>query len=166
MQTIKKILKNRLAGARKVAVLGVGSELRGDDVAGLLASQELEKKSSARKKRRDLKIFFGATAPENLTGQILKFAPSHIIIIDTVEIGEKPGTILVLRPDELGGGATFSTHMMPSRVMVNYFLKSLNCNITIIGIQPASIRFGENTSKDVRQSAKDVALAIYSALPE
>ena len=41
--TIKKALRNRLAGAKKIAVLGIGSELRSDDVAGMLAAEKLYK---------------------------------------------------------------------------------------------------------------------------
>ena len=73
--TIKKALKSRLASAKKVAVLGIGSDLRGDDVAGMLTAEKLFK-LVAKKSTSRLKIFFGSTAPENLTGDIKRFNPT------------------------------------------------------------------------------------------
>ena len=88
MQSLTTELKNRLKAAKRIAVLGVGSELRGDDVAGMLVAGAVQKKS------KKIRVFLGATAPENLTGEIIKFKPTHLIIVDTADIKEKPGTIL------------------------------------------------------------------------
>ena len=41
---LKKELAARLAGAEKLAVLAIGSELRRDDGAGILVAEELLKK--------------------------------------------------------------------------------------------------------------------------
>ena len=35
------VLREKLAGATRVAILGVGSELRADDAAGIMVAQEL-----------------------------------------------------------------------------------------------------------------------------
>lgn len=163
METINKILKNRLAGAKRIAVLGIGSELRGDDVAGLLVAEELQKKFKKKDGAARLKVFFGATAPENLTGEIKKFKPSHLVIVDTAEMGQKPGTMLMLSPDQVGGGVSFSTHIMPAKVMAEYLLRSLNCEIIIIGIQPGSLAFGKPPSKNIKGSTKEIASAISAA---
>ncbi len=157
--TIKKALRNRLAGAKKIAVLGIGSELRSDDVAGMLAAEKLYK-DTAKRSRPKIKVFFGSTAPENLTGEIKKYKPDHLIMIDTVEIKEKPGTMLVLSPKEMGGGVTFSTHKMPARILAEYFAHFFKCDVTIVGIQPASLEFGKPVSKEVKDAAGEVAGAI------
>ena len=161
MNALRKFLKTRLEGARSIAVIGIGSDLRGDDVAGILAAKSLETLAKKKKKRK-IKVFFGATAPENITGEIKNFGPSHIIIIDTAEIEEKPGTILVLTLDETGGGISFSTHTMPAKILAEYFLKSFTCDCIIIGIQPKSLKFGSKASKAVASAAKEVAAAISS----
>ena len=157
--TIKKALRNRLAGAKKVALLGIGSDLRGDDVAGMLAAEKLFK-LLAKKTTPKLKVFFGSTAPENLTGEIKKFKPDHLIMVDTVEIGEKPGTMLVLAGQEMGEGVSFSTHKMPAKILSEYFSRSIKCNVTIVGIQPASLDFGKKPSKTVSDATGEIARAI------
>ena len=70
MQKLKMQLKQKLENAGKVAVLGVGSELRGDDVAGIMAAEQIERISRPKTTAPELKVFIGHTAPENLTGEI------------------------------------------------------------------------------------------------
>lgn len=160
MQDLTRELKNRLNGAKKIALLGVGSEFRADDAAGMLVAERVEK--SIRHKIT-LKVFLGATAPENLTGEIIKFKPSHVIIVDTADIKQKPGTILLLETKDLGEGVSFSTHKLPPKVMMDYFIKLLKCRIMVIGIQPKSIIFGKAVSKEVLSSVKEVSKAIIDA---
>jgi len=179
MPDLEKFLKNRLSDAHSVAVLGIGSELRSDDIAGILAAGEFEKRlaktrpsiNSGRalslpkgRKKTIFKVFFGSTAPENLTGEIKAFKPDHIIIIDTVDMNEKPGTVIAVPISEIASGVTFSTHKMPAKILADYFIKSLKCGITMIGIQPSSLEFGKPVSPSVRNSAKYVAGSIVAAV--
>ena len=158
MQNLTTELKSRLKAAKRIAILGVGSELRGDDAAGMLVAEAVLKKT---KKAR---VFLGATAPENLTGEIIKFKPSHIIIVDTADIKQKPGTILLLKAEDLAEGVSFSTHKLPPKVMMDYFVRALKCKIFIIGIQPKCIKFDAPVSKEVKSSVKEVSGAIISAV--
>ena len=151
MQNLQIILKKKLKNAKKVAVIGIGSELRSDDAAGLLVAKELQKSKIPK-----LKVFLGATAPENLTGEIIKYKPSHIIIIDTAEMDQKPGSTLLINPEE-AGGISFSSHMLPIKMMVDYLSESLKSEILIIGIQPKTLMFGENVSKEVKRSVKKIS---------
>jgi len=161
MQNLATELKSRLKTAKKVAVLGVGSELRGDDAAGMLVAQTVSKYE---RRKRSFRVFMGSTAPENLTGEIIKFKPSHIIIVDTADIKQKPGTILLLKAGDLADGVSFSTHKLPPKVMMDYFVKKLKCSISIIGIQPKCIKFDANVSKEVKSSVKEVSSAIIGAV--
>ncbi|MFA5255840.1 MAG: hydrogenase maturation protease [Candidatus Omnitrophota bacterium] len=163
MQSLKRELKARLKGAKRVAVLGVGSELRGDDIAGILVLEALKKSKKIKPSIR-LKTFEGSTAPENLTGEIKVFKPTHLIIVDTADIGESPGSVLLLRADEVGRGISFSTHKIPPKILIDYLTHSLKCEIVIIGIQPRSIGFGRNMSKAVISSSRSVAGSILEAL--
>ncbi len=158
MENLKTILKKKLKDAKKIAVLGIGSELRADDAAGLLVAEELKKIKNLK-----LKIFLGSTAPENLTGEIIKYKPTHIIIIDSVDADQKPGFILLVNPEEVGG-VSFSSHMLPVKMIVDYLLESLKCEIIIIGIQPKILTFGEIISKEVKKSVKQVSDVIRQIL--
>lgn len=165
MKTLRTSLCHKLAGAKKIAVLGIGSTLRADDAAGILAATHLKKSLAKRKTKSAVKIFLGETAPENLTGEIKRFKPSHLIIIDTADLHKRPGAVFVFTPQEVGGGVSFSTHKMPARILVDYLIQSLGCEVAIIGIQPKSIDFGKGISRAVESSAKKAAAALAAALP-
>ncbi|MDP2928875.1 MAG: hydrogenase 3 maturation endopeptidase HyCI [Candidatus Omnitrophota bacterium] len=164
MQSLKDELTARLKGAKRVAVLGVGSELRGDDVAGIVVLESIKKSKKKLRRGVKLKTFEGSTAPENLTGEIRTFKPTHLVIVDTADIGEKPGAVLLLRADEVSRGVSFSTHKIPPKILIDYFVHSLKCEIVIIGIQPKTINFGKPVSRTVIACAKSVASSILQAL--
>ncbi len=56
--------------------------------------------------------------------------------------------------------------MLPVKMIVDYFLESLKCEIIIIGIQPKSLEFGETVSGEVKKSAKQIADVIRQILQE
>ncbi|MDP3791729.1 MAG: hydrogenase maturation peptidase HycI [Candidatus Omnitrophota bacterium] len=162
MQSLTKELQARLKGAKRIAVLGVGSEFRADDAAGMLVAENIHKKS----KNNRLKVFLGATAPENLTGEIKRYKPTHLIVVDTADLKEKPGAVLLLETEDLGEGVSFSTHKLPAKVMMDYFIQSIKCRIIFIGIQPKNISFGKPASKEVKASVKGVSSAIIDAVKD
>lgn len=163
-KNLRTTLKNSLAGARKIAILGIGSDLRADDVAGMLASEGIARSCARSKTKVPAKVYFGGTAPENLTGEIKRFKPSHIIMIDSIDLKKKPGTIFALQPEQVGGGASFSTHKMPARVLVDYLLKSFPCSVVIVGIQPKTVEFGKALTKEVERSSRETARTIAGLL--
>ena len=162
MPKLEKFLKNRLKGARRIALLAIGSDLRADDAAGLLVAEEVKK--LLKHSNRNFRIFIGATAPENLTGDIKRFEPSHILLIDSVDFKDRPGSIIVLSPRDIGDGVSFSTHKMPAKVLIQYFSRSFECDPILIGIQPATVDFGKSPSRHVIASAKEVASAIVKSI--
>ena len=163
MQNLTNKLKSNLDGAKRIAVLGVGSELRADDNAGMLIAQELERSEAQINKAVDLKVFLGHTAPENLSGEIKKFEPTHVIIIDTADIGKKPGEIALFTPENIGG-ISFSTHKLPIKVLASYLTQSFDCKVIIIGIQPKTLDFGKNVSREVIASIKEISKEIKDVM--
>lgn len=163
MQKLETILKQKLENARRVAILGIGSDLRGDDVAGILTAQQIEKIIRRKKTLPEVRVFIGETAPENLTGEIKLFQPTHLIIIDSADLDKEPGQVRLLNPDEIGG-TSFCTHMLPTKVMTDYLLQSFNCQIITIGIQPKTLVFGSQPTKDVLTAAKKLSSTIAKLL--
>jgi hydrogenase 3 maturation protease len=161
---VKAVLKKKLAPESKVALVGIGSELRGDDACGVLIAGELAR--YARKARpRGFRVFIGETAPENITGEIKKFGPQQILLVDAAEFGEKAGTIKLFSPEE-AGGASFCTHQLPLKILADYLTQSLGCIITIIGIQPKKIDFGAPVSDAMRTAVKVVTGAIKEIIED
>jgi hydrogenase 3 maturation protease len=158
MQNLALILSQKLQTADKTAILGIGSYLLGDDAAGIVACEEIKKHIGESSK---LKVMIGATAPENLTGEIINFKPSHLIIIDSANLNLAPGEIKIINPLEIEG-SSFSTHSLPLKVMIDYLRKFFECEFIFVGIQPKNIDMGNKLSKEVNQAIRKFAKIITS----
>ena len=144
MPPLRKTLSRWLDGASRVAVLGVGSDIRADDAAGLLIVKLLQESLSSIPNDR-FAAFDGGAAPENLTGEIAKFKPSHVILVDAADFGARPGAVRIIAKDQIGG-VSFSTHRMPLYILTEYMECTMNCRTMVIGIQPKTIAvLGEMT---------------------
>jgi len=162
VQTLSKILQQKLENAKRVAILGVGSELRGDDAAGILTARQIEK-ISKKIKTPDVQVFIGDTAPENLTGVIKRFEPTHLIIIDSADLDKQPGEIEIIAAEAICG-TSFCTHTLPNSVLADYLRKSFNFELITIGIQPKTLAFGASPSKEVLKATKQLSAAIAKIL--
>ena len=163
MPSLEISLKNKMKNAQRVLVLGVGAELRADDAAGLLCAQAIGKAVKGRKTRARVKILLGSTAPENLTGQIKDFQPTHLVILDAADLSAKPGTVKILSPAAINN-ASFSTHRMPLKIMIAYLEQFLQCEMIVIGIQPRLLEYAASCSPVVDKSVKKLAKIIAGLL--
>jgi hydrogenase 3 maturation protease len=163
IKNLKKRLKAELSGATSVVVLGVGSELLGDDAAGIMAACELERSFRKKDGSADLKVIIGDTAPENFTGEIKKREPSHLIIVDCADMGLKPGDVAILELEDIGG-ISFSIHRLPLSIMLRYLRLFVDCGMTVIGIQPRSLAFCGKPSKEAEKAAHLVADTVLEAI--
>jgi hydrogenase 3 maturation protease len=138
-----------------VCVLGVGSELRGDDAAGVVAVRALAERST-------LTCLEGGTAPENYLEKIVALAPATVVIIDAADWGGAPGDVRVFRAAEAGGGA-ISTHALSLDMIAVYLAERIGVEVMVVGIQPAGFGFGEPLSAPVRAAVERVAAALAAA---
>ena len=146
------------AGGRPVVVLGVGSELRSDDAAGVRVAAEL-----ARASLPGVRTVDGGTAPENCTAELRQLDPLHLIIVDSAHMQESPGAVRLIESADIGG-SSFGTHSLPLSVLADYVRREIGCRVTVIGIQPSSIEFGEEMSAEVSAAVQDTALALKEYL--
>jgi hydrogenase 3 maturation protease len=167
LASLRKITDTFDKSTIRLSVLGVGSELRGDDAAGLMVAEKLIKKCGDDKCGigAKLQVLYGETAPENFTGEIKRFAPTHLIIIDAAEMGEKPGNFKIIRKEEIKG-ITFSTHVLPLSVMVDYLSNSINFDTLVIGVEPKDTAFDHAVSTEVKSTVDAVSDAIYTFAKE
>ena len=161
MESLKEALKNKLINAGRIALLGIGSELRGDDAAGVKAAVKL--KILEKKRKNAFRVFEGFDAPENLTGEIKSYNPTHLIIIDTLDAGKIPGAISLVNPEDIEG-ISFSTHRMPLNIFTNYLEKSTGCKIIIAGIQPESLEPMQKLTKRVSKAVKEIVKIIKDVI--
>lgn len=154
-------LPDALRAARRVAVLGVGSELRGDDVAGVAVARRL-RAWRARTGCRRLAAFDGASAPENLTGEIARFAPDYLVLVDAAYLGREPGAVAIV-PAESIGGASLSTHTLPVPIILGYLARTVGCRALVLAIQLEQTEVLARPSPAVARAIRRVAGAFERA---
>jgi hydrogenase 3 maturation protease len=142
-------------GTPRLAIVGIGNDLRSDDGAGAFVARVLNDQKQAVNGSHqliyDLLVIDAGQAPENITGDLRAFRPGMILFIDAADMGEAPGTIRWIAMDEIDGMSA-STHRMPISMLAGYLELELGCDIVLLGIQPASTEMGEELSVQVRSA--------------
>jgi hydrogenase 3 maturation protease len=158
---IRDFLKKNISKGRKYAILGIGSELRSDDAAGMFLIGFLKDAI----KCDNVLLIAGSTAPENFTGVIKKCKPDILFIIDAAHMGLSPGEVKIIPESDIGG-VSFSTHMLPLPVMLGYLVSEIGCGIIFIGIQPGNTDQGSDICKEVKRGTMRLAKDFYEAFKD
>lgn len=147
---LSNFFTQKLQGAQRIAVLGVGSTLRADDAAGMEIAQRIEA-AFPPDTNPDIRVYPGETAPENYSGKIERFCPTHLLILDAADMGKAPGDIAEIDPDIIGG-PSFYSHLLPLKVMIDYLVGETGAQVTLVGIQYRDLTFGEPMTEEVEKS--------------
>ena len=170
----------------KVVFVGIGSELRGDDAAGVVIINQLAELSQSARMCRDAmhcvstaatksavipRFLFinGGSAPENILGEIRTFQPEAVVFIDAAILGCAPGTIQIIdtRREKISG-VSFCTHSLPLTIVANYIRQTVPCEIFVIGIEPGDMNFRPDCAltPPVAQAAAEIveAIAAYAGM--
>jgi hydrogenase 3 maturation protease len=149
----RELVSVLLKGTKRPAILGAGSSLMADDAAGVMITDSLIERFGPAP--GSFAVYSGGTAPECFTGEIKRFSPDLVLIIDAADMGLAPGEIRSIDPAAVSG-VSFSTHMLPLKVMLDYLHKEIGCRTAIIGIQPGSLEFGGGMTNEVRETVNEM----------
>jgi hydrogenase 3 maturation protease len=159
LSQVERDLRNWLSGARKVVIVGIGSQWRGDDAVGARVAQELHGKTSS-----NVLPIVCWTVPESCTGPVRLFAPTHILLIDAAELGRTPGSCQLI-PVEDVLGLSLSTHTMPLKLLAKYLSMATGAPIALLAVQPKQTGFGEAFSEELQKAAHRLAGVLLRVLP-
>lgn len=130
---------------KRIAFVGVGHPLHGDDAAGITIIQRL---MQVQPDHPDTLYTHGGSAPENITGQVRRFHPDLVVFVDAVQMDTAPGTIqLIDLCDTMNTQA--STHALPLTMLAGYFERVTGCAVIVLGIQPHNLDFAAPLSPAV-----------------
>lgn len=148
----KNELNKLFSGKKRIMFMGIGSVLRSDDAAGIHFAKRLTRLVI----RDDVAVVEGGTAPENFTGVIKAFRPDLLVLVDAAHMGINVGHTAVLDKSNIGG-ISFSTHMLPVSLTLDYIENELGCDTAVIGIQPQNTEQGIGMCTEVQSSAEKLA---------
>lgn len=165
----------------RIAIVGIGNDLNGDDAAGVLVARALRGAQDPEQvellelfaaagdalpplpgKERLLVIDAGPS-PESFTGPLRRFAPDVVILIDAAQLGEEPGELRVFDWRE-AQGLSASTHTMPPSMLAEFLTAEIGCRVALIGIQAKSLEMDAPVSEEVKRAVVGLYHELRKAL--
>lgn len=134
----------------KRLVLTVGNDMMGDDAAGPLLAQMLQRSPAD-----GWEVLDGGSVPENYVYKIREVAPEHVLIVDAADMELPTGQVRLIEGDQVGSLFLMTTHSLP----LNYLMESLGefvPRVEMIGIQPDVVAFGCPMSAQVKSAVERV----------
>jgi len=127
---------------KRLAILGIGNRIRGDDAVGSLLAGELQSNENSL-------VIDCETVPENFLSKVTEFKPEVILLIDAVEFGAEPGSVKLIEIEDSGPG-TVSTHKISVQQLGAVLKKETQARVYLLCIQPKNIEFDAEMSEEVK----------------
>jgi len=161
-----------LEGAERLAVVGLGNELRADDAVGLAVvralDEELRGLREAEKEKAGPATFEvvtleGGMAAENVLADLTDPRASHVLFVDAADFGGRPGSFLLLDPSSIRS-ATISAHRIPVPVIAGLIERTTGAGCRALAIQVETVELGGEMSPEVARGARVAAGAVAKAV--
>ena len=128
----------------RILWIGMGNPFRNDDGVGVYISKRL-------KENQYFSVLTVELSLENHIGKINSIQADHVVLIDCISFGQNEGFHDIL-PIEKIRDYTVNTHHI-SLINLSELIK---INISVLGIQPGNINFGQELSPEVNKSADQI----------
>jgi len=151
---LERSLVNWIASGKRVAVVGVGNEMRRDDAVGVQVARKLRGRLSRR-----FRLIEAGTIPESYIDKVREFRPTHVLVIDAAQLGTNPGASRLLSPRKVKG-LSISTHTLPLNIFAEFVKKETGSKVKILAIQPKDLEFGEGLTDELARTAEELALIL------
>jgi hydrogenase 3 maturation protease len=153
-QKLNRLKRSDPTGLPRICLIGVGNDLRGDDSAGLIVARQLLAQAGFNS-TPNLLILEGGPAPENQTGKLRAFRPELVLLIDAAHVDEVPGTVQPI-PLESIDGMSASSHSLPLSMLARYIISEFDCEVEVLGIQPAQNEVDSELSFPVHAAVDEI----------
>lgn len=149
--------------APNALVLGIGNTIMSDDGVGIRVVQELHREYRF---PLTVEVVEGGTLGLGLLP--LLEGRSHLIVVDAVETGKKPGTCIRLTGEELPAAleSGLSPHQLGLKdlLAVSRLMGRTQPEMVLIGVQPRSVELAEHLSPEVELQVETMKGAVLKEL--
>jgi hydrogenase 3 maturation protease len=135
----------------RIAIVGIGHELRGDDAAGVMVARKMGQMC----KLPDCLVIDAGSAPENCASALRRFAPDLVLLIDAAQLGKAAGAVYWL-PWQETRGVSASTHTLPLYLLGQYLSAELHCEVALLGVQLAHTTLGAGLTPAVQRAVDEI----------
>jgi hydrogenase 3 maturation protease len=158
--SLKKDLETFLGDdkERRIAFLGIGSDIRGDEAAGLMIIDHLKRKDLD----ENILLLNTGLRPENFTGKVRDFKPTHVIMVDAAHFDGEPGEGRLIPTQEIGDEVY--AHNTPLTLLKAYLEKTMCSNVALLGVQYQESDFSVTPTPEIGRATQIIAETIYRIL--
>jgi hydrogenase maturation protease len=131
----------------KIALLGLGNLMRSDDAVGMLTLQTLAESGLL---PPDVRVIEGGTLGLDLLDSLRGI--SHLLVLDAIEIGVVPGTLLRFEGEEIDRlPVAKSVHLLGFSDLMGALrlMDAAPTQVVLLGVQPASTDWGTVLTPEV-----------------
>jgi hydrogenase maturation protease len=144
---------------QRITILGIGNTLFSDEGVGIHLLPMLAEEF---KDEENIEIIEGLTDGMRLLGPVED--AKNLIIIDAINAGKEPGTIITLTGDEIPAyfGIKMSIHQLGFQevLLAAKMRERYPKRIVMFGMQPASLELGIELTAANREKLPDLAKAV------
>ncbi len=158
---LSRLQKSELSS--RLAIVGIGNELNGDDALGPLVVKALKKRQKQGSDQSPVLLIDAGPSPESFSGQLRQFHPGLVILVDAARMGEAPGEIRWL-PWEDAQGLSASTHTLPLAMFSSYLIQEIGCQVALLGVEPLQLDLGDKLSHPVYLAKRRIIRSLVSIL--
>jgi len=158
-QSFENELKKFIADVEKIAILGIGNDLRTDDGLGPYIVNTIKFDHP------NVMIENVGSVPEGFARPLADFGAKRIIMIDAADMRKAPGHVELVTKDRIGG-ISISTHSMPLSFLMMYLEQETGGESILVGIQPKSLQFGEGLTQEIQEVSDNIISSIERLLEE
>jgi hydrogenase 3 maturation protease len=158
-QSFENELKEFIVDAEKIAILGIGNDLRTDDGLGLYIVNRIKFGHP------DVMIENVGSVPEGFAHPLAEFGAKRIIMIDAADMQKAPGHIELVTKDRIGG-INISTHSIPLSFLMVFLEQETGGESILLGVQPKSVQFGEGLTQEIQRVSDNIISSIERLLEE
>ena len=148
----------------KMIVIGIGNLLLMDEGIGVHTINELEKYNLP----RCVEMYDGGTGGFKLIDLI--HGANKVLFIDAVEIGKEPGTIIIFKSKDVCSLYPKKRHSLHDTDLLEVIkmieMLDNHPEIEIVGIQPKTINYGTNLSKELADSMSNIIDTVRRKIEE
>ena len=158
-KNFEEALMDFISDAKRIAILGIGNDLRTDDGLGPFIVNSLCLDDP------DVLIENVGSVPEGFARRLAEFGAECVIMIDAADMQKPPGHIELVTKDRIGG-INISTHSMPLSFLMMYLEQETGGKTILLGVQPKSIQFGEGLNPEIKEVAEKIIASLERLLTE
>jgi len=150
-ENIIKQIQSTIKKHNRILILGIGDNKLSDDGVGSFISSyfylKLKDKNMKyiEKDFQKVKFMDGKTFYTERMNEIIEFKPDLLIIIDTCNSKDPPGTVIWVDETKFNDVVPISSHLIPIHIFIGQLKNKIsNLSTYLLGINPFSLEFSEN----------------------